>query len=198
MRQYRQDLREQWNEALLLYSNLRNGQLLGGDKTLRWLQPGEVLCAQGWFDVGRFRSAHVSYSVPGYAAVGSPGFVAGAALTHAVSAAATRRQAARRAAPQWRYYGAHPHLLTNHRVCSFLDNRWEDLPLAAVEVVPDLGKKTAKRHFGTGTVDLHPRVGGEPLRLAGLGVFWWAVALRYLCHGRAGLDHPGLQRLARG
>lgn len=108
---------------------------------------------------------------------------------------ATRRQAEQQAAAQWRYYGAHAHLLTNQRVLSFLDGQWEWLELPWVEIYPDLSKATGKRMFGF-PVDLVP-ASGEPLRLFGPHTPWWAVALVYLRYGSHGLQHPGLTRLTK-
>lgn len=175
-----------FRDAQRLYRHLgAGGQLRGATGDPR-LADEEELILGGIYNIGRFRAADVSYAVPGYFAMGQPTFVLGAALGNFAARQAAHRSAAREAAPQWRFFGHHPCLLTGSRVLFFLDGRWEwEWIYALQDIYPDLAAHSLDIFYGN-----------EPIRLVGPTAPWQAVAMLYLKYGSAGLQHPALQELS--
>jgi hypothetical protein len=184
-RQQQQQATQPFQDALALYRWLGQGQPLSGP-VVPGFDEGEELLVNTIYQVGRFRSANVTYQTPGYVAFGSPMFVAGAAIGNLLASSATRRRAEREAAPQWRFYGPHACLLTTRRVSFHLEGRWEGARLSRVrDIQPYPAFQTLDMFYGN-----------EPIRLVGPAAPWQAVAMLYLRHGVTGLHHPGLRPLA--
>lgn len=185
-RQQNEHVEQVFRDAQRLYQHLVAGGQLSGAKGDPRLADGEELILGGIYNVGRFRSAHVSYTVPGYFAVGQPTFVFGAMLGNFAARQSAHRNAEREAAPQWRFYGLHPCLLTGSRVLFFLDGRWEWERISALDdIYPNLAAHSLDIFYG-----------GEPIRLVGPTAPWQSVAMLYLKYGYAGLQHPALQGLS--
>lgn len=113
------------SSARSLAEYLGAGSPVVGRSDHSWLNSGEQMLIHTDFDVCRYRTAEVTYTTPGYFAIGRPAFVVAVALGHLASAAATRRRADREAAPQWRNYGPHASIFTTSRVLFHLGGRWE-------------------------------------------------------------------------
>lgn len=174
-------------DALGLYRQLGIGQQVPGVTGASWLEDDEALCVDTIYEIGRFRSADVTYTKPGYFAFGSPAFVLGAALVNVAARSAAKSAAQRAAAAQWRFYGRHSCLLTTRRVLFNLDGRWEGDRISEVrDIQPHLAQHALDVFYGQ-----------EPIRLVGPAAPWQAVAMLYLKYGNAGLHHPGLQPLAQ-
>ncbi|HEY0637607.1 MAG TPA: hypothetical protein VGD67_08165 [Pseudonocardiaceae bacterium] len=163
------------------------------------LAPGEVV--HGVFRRGtgvevvysRFFAANVEYVVPGSVAIGPPAFVAGHLLTSAARRSQVRREAHRKAAPQWRRAPWLATVVTSRRLmCQIRHGNgtpWISIYHAAL----------AELRL-TGLSLVMTPISGPPIGLTGAWAPWCAAVTAHYRYGyglAAGHAVPELDQAAR-
>lgn len=99
--------------------------------TESWLQPGERVHAEITADAWRYLAIDVPYDHRTILFGGPIGWTI-SAIASAIGNRRTRQAAERLAAPQWRYLGHLPIIVTNHRLMVWYENEWWPVWFAGV------------------------------------------------------------------
>jgi hypothetical protein len=164
--------RAAWQQAVHLYASLAAGQppprVLAPD-----LPPGGGFFMDGPFRFSRYFGMDVAYEPGGMVAVGSPGFVAGAAIGRLIGTSIGCVRAASASRPQWRGHYLARVVMTDSATWCGVIGRWLCFDHASV-VRYELGDQPAS---------ILRFAGLDPVRLLGPSAWCHAVLFAYLRFG---------------
>jgi hypothetical protein len=172
-----------WEEAALLLRRLTAGEeLVSYAPPGLVLEPGEGALGEAVAEYSRFYGMNVPYSQHSTLALGGPVFVAAALIGTAVGNAAARRAAERQAAPQWRFDGFPPLILTNRRLLIRHPGDYQWLSFWHAGLL-EFGPEVQAYALYLGYPDC------APVMLRGPMVPWLSVAVATLVYPREQLRH---------